>query len=164
MDDSWHAGLLLVSNSTLWILLKLWNSRVFQQITWSSADLLCSSLLSSINEKIKNISLFSFDGKGSEYFFFYSYERSVWHNVGKYWHSNKYSSEPRQLYKFHWVPLPIYWKQFFDITYHFNDVVKTLKTEIFATSCSKDVISLGSHIPNNVIIHHLTFFPLFPLE
>ena len=90
-----------------------WNSRLFQQTTWrSSANLLCSSLLSSINEKIKNFGLFSFDGKGFGWFF-YSHERSVWHNLGKHWHSNKYSSEPRQLYKFHWVPLPIYWKQFF---------------------------------------------------
>lgn len=69
-----------------------WNSRLFQQNTWrSSANLLCSSLLSSINEKI--INLFSFDGKGSGYFF-YSHERSVWHNLGKHWHSNKYSSDP----------------------------------------------------------------------
>lgn len=62
-----------------------WNSRLFQQITLSSAILLCSLLLSSLNEKIKNISLFSVDGKDSGFFFFTvmkGVSDTIWESTG----------------------------------------------------------------------------------
>lgn len=61
-----------------------WNSRLFQQITLSSASLLCSSLLLSINEKIKNISLFSVDGKDSVVFFtvMKGVSDTIWESTG----------------------------------------------------------------------------------
>jgi len=47
---------------------------------------------------------------------------------------------------------------FFDITYHFNDVVKTLENGIFATSCSKVFFSLGTSDSKQHNYSSLIFF------
>lgn len=53
---------------------------------------------------------------------------------------------------------------FSDITCHFNDVVKTLKTGIFSTSCLKDFISLRTSDSKQRNYSSLSFFPLFFLN